>query len=107
MAECVGVHIIGYVFIVYGAASAVTSFCIGKILGRVSITLVSLLTMCLNVGIIAFLLIWEREPNYYVIFIIAVLWGICDGSWAIASSSKFIVLVNEISYLTYIYNYII
>ena len=88
MAECVGIHIIGYVFIVYGAASAVASFCVGNILGRVSITIVSLLTMCLNVGIIAFLLIWEREPNYFVIFVIAVLWGICDGSWATTASSK-------------------
>ena len=88
MAECVGIHIVGYVFIVYGAASAVASVCIGNILGRVSITIVSLLTMCLNVGIIAFLLIWEREPNYFVIFVIAVLWGICDGSWATTASSK-------------------
>ena len=88
VAECVGVHIIGYVFIVYGAISAAASVCTGKILGRVSITILSLLTMCLNVGIIAFLLIWEREPNYFVIFVITVLWGICDGSWASACSSK-------------------
>ena len=88
MAECVGVHVIGYVFIVYGAISAAASVCTGKILGRVSITILSLVTMCLNVGIIAFLLIWEREPNYFVIFLIAVLWGICDGSWASATSSK-------------------
>ena len=88
VAECVGVHIIGYVFIVYGAANAAGGFCVGNILGRVSITIISLLTMCLNIGIIAFLLIWEREPNYFVIFVIAVLWGICDGSWAITASSK-------------------
>ena len=88
MAECVGVHIVGYVFIVYGAAGAVGSILVGKILGKVSITLVSLLTMCLNVGILAFLLIWEREPSYYVIFVIAILWGVCDSSWANLASSK-------------------
>ena len=88
MAECVGVHIIGYVFIVYGAVSAAASVFVGKILGRVSITSVSLLTMCFNVGIVAFLLVWEREPNYSVIFVVAVLWGICDGSWATVASSE-------------------
>ena len=88
VAECVGVHIVGYVFIVYGAAGTVGSILVGKILGYVSITSVSLLTMCLNVGIVAFLLIWEREPSYYVIFVIAILWGLCDSSWAILTSSK-------------------
>ena len=88
VAECVGVHIVGYVFIVYGGAGAVGSIFVGKILGKVSITSVSLLIMCLNVGILAFLLIWEREPSYYVIFVIAILWGVCDGSWVIVSSSK-------------------
>ena len=88
MAECVGVHIIGYVFIVYGAVSAATNVCVGKILGRVSITSVSLLTMCLNVGVVAFLLIWEREPNYSVIFVVGILWGICDGSWTVLASSE-------------------
>ena len=88
VAECVGVHIVGYVFIVYGGAGAVSSICIGKIFGKVSITSVALLTMCLNVGLLAFLLIWERQPSYYVIFVIAILWGVCDGSWAIVASSK-------------------
>lgn len=88
VAECVGVHIIGYVFIVYGAVSAAASVFVGKILGRVSITSVSLLTMCLNVGVVAFLLVWDREPNYSVIFVVAVLWGICDGSWATVASSE-------------------
>ena len=88
VAECVGVHIIGYVFIVYGAASAISGICIGKVLGYVSLTSVSLLNMCLNVGLVAFLLIWEREPNYYVMFTVAVLWGICDGAWTTLTSSK-------------------
>jgi len=88
VAECVGVHIIGYVFIVYGAASAITNICVGKVLGYVSLTSVSLLNMCLNVGLVAFLLIWEREPNYYVMFTVAVLWGICDGAWTTLTSSK-------------------
>ena len=88
IAECVGVHFVGYVFIVYGTASAVASICVGKILGYVSITSVSLLNVCLNVGLVAFLLIWEREPNYFVMFTVAILWGICDGSWTTLTSSK-------------------
>ena len=88
IAECVGVHIVGYVFIVYGAASAVASICVGKIIGYVSLTSLSLLNVCLNIGVVAFLLIWEREPNYFVIFAVAILWGTCDGSLATLSSSK-------------------
>ena len=88
IAECVGVHFVGYVFIVYGAASAVASICVGKILGYVSITSVSLFNVCLNIGLAAFLLIWEREPNYFVMFTVAILWGICDGSWTTLTSSK-------------------
>ena len=89
IAECVGVHIVGYIFIVYGGAGAVGSICVSKVIGWISITSVALLTMCLNVGIVAFLLIWKREPSYYVIFVIAILWGICDGSWSIVNSSKY------------------
>ena len=88
IAECVGVHIVGYVFIVYGAASAMAGIAVGKTLGYVSLTLVSLWNVCLNVGLVSFLLIWEREPNYAVMFTVAVLWGICDGSWSTLASSK-------------------
>ena len=88
IAECVGVHIVGYVFIIYGAASAMAGIAVGKILGYVSLTLVSLWNVCLNVGLVSFLLIWEREPNYFVMFTVAVLWGICDGSWTTLASSK-------------------
>ena len=71
IAECVGVHIVGYVFIVYGAASAAAGISVGKMLGYVSLTTLSLLNLCLNVGLDSFLLIWEQEPNYLVIFTIA------------------------------------
>ena len=90
IAECVGVHIVGYVFIVYGAASAVAGISVGKIIGTVSITLVSLLNVCLNIGLVAFLLIWEREPNYAVIFVMTILWGICEGSWITMTNSKWL-----------------
>ena len=88
IAECVGVHIVGYVFIVYGATGAAAGIGVGKMLGYVSLTTLSLLNLCLNVGLVSFLLIWEREPNYLVIFTIAILWGICDGSWTTLTSSK-------------------
>ena len=88
IAECVGVHVVGYVFIVYGAASAIASVSVGKLLGHVSITSVSLLNVCLNIGLVSFLLIWERQPNYFVMFTVAILWGICDGAWSTLISSK-------------------
>ena len=78
----------GYVFIVYGAAAAAAAITVGKVIGKVSITVMSLLNLCLNIGLVAFLLIWEREPNYAVMFTVAVLWGICDGNWSTLTSSK-------------------
>ena len=78
----------GYVFIVYGAASAAAGITVGKIIGTVSITVMSLLNLCLNIALVAFLLIWEREPNYAVIFVMATLWGICEGSWITMTNSK-------------------
>ena len=80
---------VGYVFIVYGAASAIAGIAVGKILGYISLTFVSLWNVCLNVGLVSFLLIWEREPNYAVIFFMAFLWGICEGSWITLASSKY------------------
>ena len=80
----------GYVFIVYGAASAAAGITVGKIIGTVSITLMSLLNVCLNIGLVAFLLIWEREPNYTVIFVMAILWGLCEGSWMTMTNSKWL-----------------
>jgi len=88
IAECVGVHVVGYVFIVYGAASAMSGISVGKLLGHVSITSVLILNVCLNVGLVSFLLIWERQPNYFVMFTVAILWGICDGAWTTSASSK-------------------
>ena len=74
---------------VYGAASAMASICVGKLIGRVSITSVSLLNVCLNIGLVSFLLVWERQPNYFVMFTMALLWGICDGNWNSLISSKY------------------
>ena len=103
IAECVGVHVVGYVFIVYGAASAVSAVIVGKMLGTVSITLLSLLNLCLSVGLVAFLLIWEREPNYPVMFTVAILWGICDSNWITLTSSKYYCGICSIigSYILY------
>ena len=74
---------------VYGVAGAMASICVGKLIGHISITSVSVLNMCLNIGLVSFLLIWERQPNYFVMFTVAILWGICDGSWTTLMSSKY------------------
>ena len=49
--------------------------------------------LCLNIGLISFLLVWERQPNYFVVFTVAVLymWGMYDGSWTPPSCSKYTV----------------
>ena len=88
----------GYVFIVYGAACAAAAVIVSKMLGTVSITLLSLLNLCLSIGLVAFLLMWERQPNYPVMFIVAILWGICDSNWITLTSSKYYYTICSIIY---------
>ena len=93
----------GYVFIVYGGAAAAAGISVGKMLGTVSITLLSLLNVCLNVGLVAFLLIREQKPNYAVIFVMTILWGICEGSWMTMTNSKWLsIYSNKLASYSYV-----
>ena len=88
VAECVGVHVVGYAIMVYGLGTSLGSFISGKLLSLGAKSLVVLGTLVLHLSILIFLAIWEREPILLAILFIVLLWGFCDGSWMTVCSSK-------------------
>ena len=88
VAECVGVHVVGYAIMVYGLGTSLGSFISGKLLSLGAKSLVVLGTLAIHLTILIFLAIWEREPIILAILFIVLLWGFCDGSWMTVCSSK-------------------
>ena len=41
-----------------------------------------------NLGIVIFLLLWDRQPSYFVSLSIVFGWGLCDGTWASTTSCE-------------------
>ena len=97
MAECVGVHVVGYAVMLYGFGNSLGNFVSGKILSLGAKFSLVLATTILHVVIMTFLLFWEREPLLHVLLFVISLWGLCDGSWLTICSSK---CVTGILYLS-------
>ena len=77
-----GVHMIGYVMIVYGICDAVCSITfspIVKVVGRVP---VFILGCAANVAAIVICMTWDPNPEEsHMYFIVAALWGVADAVW--------------------------
>ena len=89
MAECVGVHVVGYAIMLYGIGGTMGSFISGKLLALKTRWLVILGTLFFHLIIITFLVIWDREPILLLLLFISLAWGTCDGSWITICNSKF------------------
>ncbi|XP_065910448.1 UNC93-like protein isoform X2 [Dysidea avara] len=81
VAECVGVHVVGYVIMIYGFANSLGSFVTGKLLALEAKFQVVLAALTFHLAILVFLVIWEREPLLSILLTIPFLYGICDGAW--------------------------
>ena len=77
-----GVHMIGYVMICYGACDAVCSVCcspIVKVVGRLPVFILGCVA---NTAAIIILFVWEPNSNdVHMFFIVAALWGLADAVW--------------------------
>lgn len=89
VAECMGVHVVGYAIMVYGIGGTLGSFISGKLLALKAQCVVILGTLFIHLIIILFLVIWEREPIMLLILFVSLVWGTCDGSWITICNSKF------------------
>jgi len=88
VAECVGVHVVGYAIMIYGLGNSLGSFASGKLLALEAKLLVVLIILTLHLSIFLFLIVWEREPLLPILLTIPFLYGICNGTWMTVCSSK-------------------
>ena len=88
--ECIGVDFVGYIIISYAVSSSLGGFIVGKLLGLVNYNIVAIGNLIIHTAVMLFLIIWERESNYAIIFIVPFIWGFCFGAWLTITISKFI-----------------
>ena len=89
MAECLGVHVVGYAIMLYGIGGTLGSFVSGKLLALKTERLLVLGNLFIHLIIILFLVNWDREPITVLLLFISLVWGTCDGSWITIFNSKF------------------
>ena len=77
-----GIHMIGYVMVCYGACAAIFSVCcspIVKVVGRLPVFILGCVA---NTSAIIILFVWEPNSNdVHMFFIVAALWGLADAVW--------------------------
>ena len=78
----------------YGVTSSIGSVLYGKLLGLVNYNIMVIGITSLYAGIILFVIIWEKEPNYIILFLVPVIWGLCNGALLANSVSKFINIIS-------------
>ncbi|XP_047503707.1 UNC93-like protein [Pieris napi] len=82
----VGTGTVGYVMLTFGVSDVIGCFVTGfiaKISGR--LPLICAATV-IHMTLVATILLWKPQANMsYVMYIIAVLWGICDSIWLVQS----------------------
>ena len=72
----------------YGVSSSLGSFVYGKLLGLVDYNIAVIGNVIIHCGIMLFLIIWERQSNYIVLFLVPILWGFPNGGWLTISYSE-------------------
>ena len=88
ISDSFGIYLVGFAIILFGISSAVVSIAYSKLVKHIPIFAFALFGAFLSIGVILFLLIWERVPSYAVIFSFAVVWGVTDAVWNTVSLSK-------------------
>ena len=78
--DCVGVGIVGASVIVWGTFATLSSFGSGWLM-RFTTSYVMVLVCIggLGAGSVIFLIVWERQPSFVVIFTMASIFGLCCG----------------------------
>ncbi|CAH4028344.1 UNC93-like protein [Pieris brassicae] len=89
----VGTGTVGYVMLTFGIADAIGCFVTGyiaKITGRLPLICVATVV---HMALVATILLWKPQANMsYVMYIIAVLWGLCDSVWLVQINAFFGIL---------------
>ena len=74
----------------YAVSSSLGGFVVGKLLGLVNYNIVAIGNLIIHIAVMLFLIVWEREPNHAILFIVPFIWGFCFGAWLTITISKFL-----------------
>ena len=78
--ECVGIEFVGISVIVWGALATLGSFGSGWLMRfTTSYVIVWVCIGMLQVGSFVFLIVWERQPSYAIIYTLSAIFGLCYG----------------------------
>lgn len=88
ISECVGVGVVGFAVVAWGISLSFSSLVLARVAVYTSCTLLAVLTATVEGGFIVFLLCWEREPSYVVVFLTSFVWGFADGLWLTFSTGE-------------------
>ena len=88
VSECLGVGLVGPVVMAWAISSTVSSFITGRTSAYTSRTVVAVISSSTQVGLMVFMLLWEREPSYIMVFTVTIMWGYIDGNWQTLPSSE-------------------
>ena len=64
----------------YGVSSGVSGFVSGRLVKYLPQYLITYSVLTVYLAVLVFLLVWEPAPLHYVIFMVACLFGMCEGS---------------------------
>ena len=65
----------------FGIGGALTAFAAGSVVKYIPQYFIVYTFMAINLGIVIFLILWDREPSYVASFLILFGWGACEGIW--------------------------
>ncbi|CAH0715375.1 unnamed protein product, partial [Brenthis ino] len=89
----IGTGTVGFVMMTYGMADAIGCVVTGylaKITGRLPLICVAFLV---HLGLFISLLTWRPQHDQtYVVFVIAILWGLCDSIWLVQINAYYGIL---------------
>lgn len=77
-----GLYHVGLVFIFFGIVNAIMSFFAGHLIKYVPRMAIMFTGVAGNIGVCSALFLWEPNSDQFVVFfVLAGLWGLCDGIW--------------------------
>ena len=88
VSDCIGVHWVGFSIAVYGIGSTLMAFTVGRLVKCFPQYCVVYPLVAINLGIVIFLLLWDRQPSYFASLLIIFGLGLCEGTWDSTASCE-------------------
>ena len=79
---------VGFCQIAAGVGSAFSAIINGYLARVIPQYILVYIGAVVNLGALSFLMQWEREPSYYIVFLVLLGWGYSEGIWNSVPPSK-------------------